>query len=260
MIGTSQLADRNDATVLRWYREAALVLGYYALYTMVRNRFGSATVSPAVALENARKVIDVERSLGLYFEPWLQDLFLPWPRFLRLCNIFYGSLHFVVTAGVMVWLYRVHPARYRYWRRVLAATITLALVGFMTFPLMPPRLLGDVGSFGGGATEFRFVDTLAQVGGLWSFGSQGMKSISNQYAAMPSLHIAWSAWCALAAIPAIRSSWARAALIIYPVVTLFAIVVTANHYWIDGLGGLAALAAGWGFAELLERRSTTISG
>lgn len=257
MIGTQELADRHGVIVLRWYREVALVLGYYALYTMVRNHFGSATVSPAVALTNARRVIGLERTLGLYFEPSLQNGLLPWTSLLRACNIFYGSLHFIVTGGVMVWLYRVHPERYRYWRRVLVATITLALIGFMAFPLMPPRLLSDGGIFGGGAGEFHFVDTLAQVGGLWSFGSEGMKSISNQYAAMPSLHIGWSCWCVLAAAPVTRSAAARAAFLLYPLLTLFTIIVTANHYWIDGVGGLVALAGGCTVAELLQRHSVT---
>ena len=253
MIGTHELADQDRTVTLRWYREVALVVGYYALYTMVRNQFGSATVSPSVALVNARRVIGIEQGLGLYLEPSLQSAFLPWTALIRACNIFYGSLHFIVTAGIMVWLYRVHPARYRYCRRVLAAMITFALIGFMTFPLMPPRLLADAGVFGGGAPNFPFVDTLAEVGGLWSFGSEGMKSISNQYAAMPSLHIGWSCWCVFAALPLVRSTLARAALLAYPPITLFAIVVTANHYWIDGLGGLLALAAGWAVARLLQR-------
>jgi hypothetical protein len=71
-----------------------------------------------------------------------------------------------------------------------------------------------------------------------------MKSLSNQYAAMPSLHIAWAAWCALAIWPVLRRRWTRALFLLYPFVTLFAVVVTANHYWLDGLGGLLALGLG----------------
>ena len=104
----------------------------------------------------------------------------------------------------------------------------MALVGFSLFPLMPPRLLGDFGPFGGHSLQYRFIDTLADFGGLWSFNSGGMKSISNQYAAMPSLHVAWAAWCALAIWPLLRHRWSRGLFFAYPFVTLFAVVVTGQ--------------------------------
>jgi hypothetical protein len=263
MMRTTQLQDRNrlltadgeetGAVRLRWYREVALVLVFYAVYSAIRNEFGSAQVAPSRAFENALQVIRIEQGLGLFFERPVQDAFLGWTVFLRIWNIFYGTLHFVVTGGVMVYLYRRAPARYRRWRTVLAFTTGLALVGFSLFPLMPPRLLGDFGPFGGRSPDFGFVDTLADVGGLWSFDSEGMQAISNQYAAMPSLHIAWAVWCAAAVMPLVRRRWVRRAFVVYPVVTLFAVVVTANHYWIDGVGGLVVLGVGYVMAVRLER-------
>jgi membrane-associated phospholipid phosphatase len=137
----------------------------------------------------------------------------------------------------------------------------VAIVGFAFFPLMPPRLLdepcpvqapqGEV-AFGGacipsdlrGDDGFGFVDTLVVYGGPWSFDSEAMASISNQYAAMPSLHIGWSSWCVVAVWPLLRRRWSRIAWLLYPAATLFCIVVTGNHYWIDGLGGLLALGIG----------------
>jgi hypothetical protein len=98
-------------------------------------------------------------------------------------------------------------------------------------------LRGDDGTFG-------FVDTLADYGGPWSFDSETMASISNQYAAMPSLHIGWATWCAFAVWPLLRNRWAKAAVLLYPAATLFAIVVTGNHYWIDGVGGLIVFGLG----------------
>jgi hypothetical protein len=153
---------------------------------------------------------------------------------------------------VMVFLYRRYPARYRLMRTTLGFTTGLALIGFSLFPLMPPRLLNDVGVYGGRSTEFQFVDTLAQVGGLWSFNSDAMQSVSNQYAAMPSLHIGWSLWCVLAVWPVLQHRWARPAFAVYPLVTLFAIVVTANHYWLDAVGGVVVLVVGWQLAIRFE--------
>ncbi|HZQ85031.1 MAG TPA: phosphatase PAP2 family protein, partial [Acidimicrobiales bacterium] len=86
--------------------------------------------------------------------------------------------------------------------------------------------------------------------GLWSFDSGTMQKISNQYAAMPSLHFAWSSWSALVLLPGVRKSWLRVLLVIYPFATLFAIVVTANHYWLDAAGGAFVLTVGYSIARL----------
>jgi amino acid transporter len=236
----------GDGVRLRWYREVILAACFYAVYSLVRNQFGSAAVPPSRALENALHVIRIERAVHLFVEAQIQHAFLGWTILLRICNIFYGTFHFVVTAGVLVVLYRWAPARYRKWRTVLGFTTALALIGFSLFPLMPPRLLDDFGPYGGRSLQFHFVDTLAKVGGLWSFESHGMQPISNQYAAMPSLHVAWSTWCALAVLPLVRRRRLRPLLFLYPCVTLFAVIVTGNHYWLDGAGGLVVLTAGYG--------------
>lgn len=240
---------------LRWWTEVGIVLGFYAVYTSIRNLFGSAAVEPSTALDNAQAVIRIERWFGTFQEERIQNWFLGWKPFLQFWNMFYGTFHFVVTAFVLVYLFRRHPQRYRWFRSALAITTGLALAGFSLFPLMPPRLLGDCGAYGGCVEGYRFVDSLLEFGGLWSFDSGTMQSISNQYAAMPSLHCAWAAWCAIALIPVLRHRGARLALGVYPWLTLFAVIVTANHYWLDALGGLAVLAAGlWGGAHLVRWR------
>ncbi|HVF13827.1 MAG TPA: phosphatase PAP2 family protein, partial [Acidimicrobiales bacterium] len=165
-------------------------------------------------------------------------------------NLFYGTFHFGVTIFALVFLFRRFPARYRRWRNTLAATTALALIGFATYPLMPPRLL---------PASYGYVDTLRTYGSLWSFDSGAMSKISNQYAAMPSLHFAWAMWSTLVLVPALRSWWAKAAAALYPAFTLFAIVVTANHFVLDAVGGVVALGVGAviGFAlgARLERRT-----
>lgn len=225
----------RTAARLRWWREMAYIAVFYAVYSLVRNLFGSAAVSPQTAQDNALGVIRVERLLGLYFEESLQDLFLPHEWFIRLWNIFYGSAHFVVTVGALVWLYWAAPARYPVWRNTLLAMTGLAVIGFASFPLMPPRLLPP---------SFGFVDTLREIGGLWSFESGPIQRVSNQYAAMPSLHFGWSAWSALVLRPLVRRIWARVLATAYPLMTLFAIIVTANHFWLDAVGGVVVLAVG----------------
>ena len=228
-------AERPAAGRLRWWREVLYILAFYSVYTFIRNE-GVATDSRSEAFRNARQIIRLEERLGTFHEEAVQDAFLPWEWFVRFWNIFYGTAHFVVTVVALVYLFRRMSGRYPLWRNTLAFTTGLALIGFAFYPLMPPRLLPH---------HYGFVDTLKDVGGLWSFDSGAVAKISNQYAAMPSLHFAWSTWCALVLLPALRRRWQRAVMIAYPALTLFAIVVTANHFWLDAAGGAVTLGAGF---------------
>jgi hypothetical protein len=257
---------------LQWWREVIYIVLVYVAYSAVRNQFGSGAggaVDAGPAFGHAETVIDIERAMGLYFEARLQQWYLDLPGngLIRVWNVYYGIMHFVVPATALVLLYRRRPSRYRLWRNTLAFTTLLAVVGFATFSLMPPRLMDDPGVYGGCAVrtgtpyrdleaggaeageapcdEFGYVDTIAEYGGWASFGSDEMAAVSNQYAAMPSMHIGWSTWCAIVLVPLLRRRWLRALAIAYPLLTLFDIIVTGNHYWIDGLGGLLCLAVGY---------------
>ena len=169
---------------------------------------------------------------------------------------------------MFILLFWKRPAVFPVWRNSLAIMTALAIVGFSLFPLMPPRLLDEpCPEYGGACIEsdlrpdgggFGFVDTLEEYGGPWSFDSEAMADISNQYAAMPSLHIGWSTWCAVAMWPLLRRRWQRVAVLLYPIATMFCIVVTGNHFWIDGVGGLLAFALGtligWGLHRWNQNR------
>ncbi|MFZ6005116.1 MAG: phosphatase PAP2 family protein [Actinomycetota bacterium] len=269
--------DQTSRGQLRWWKEVAFGLAVYVIYSIVRNRFGSADGDPGPAFEHARSIIDLEKALHLYFEPDVQQWYLDLPArgLIRLWNVYYGLAHFVVTLVALVWLFRRDPRRYPLWRNTLALTTSLAVVGFAAYSLMPPRLLDDPGEFGAcqiyapeaaatahpgdltapGCDRYGYVDTVARYGGWISFGNEGMKDVSNQYAAMPSMHIGWATWSTLVMLPLLRRRWARVVAAAYPVATLVGIVVTANHYWIDGLGGLVCLGAGYALARACTGRS-----
>lgn len=258
---------------LRWWREVLYIVLVYLAYSFVRNQFGSASgglITAEPAYDNAVRVIELQQQLGLYFEPGLQEWYLDLPAngLIRFWNVLYGLAHFVVAAAALIWMFRSRPDRYRLWRNTLAFTTLLALVGFAAFSLMPPRLLDDPGTYGGcqvyaesaelpeepGAPpcdEYGFVDTIDVYGGWASFGSDEMAQVSNQFAAMPSMHIGWSMWCAFVIFPLARRKVARSLAIMYPVVTLFDIIVTANHYWIDAAGGAVCLGVGYLIARLV---------
>ena len=268
---------------LHWWKEALIAAVFYVVYSWTRNQFGSSQIAadgvPEQAFTNAERLIRLESWMGLYHEQEVQSWFLEFTWFIQFWNTFYGTAHFFVTIGVFALLFFKRKDVFAQWRNTLAAMTALAIIGFAFFPLMPPRLLDKpcpwpeegmatqpglhaVGSWGGECIEsdlrgedgtFGFVDTLAEMGGPWSFDSETVAEISNQYAAMPSLHIGWSTWCALAVWPLLRRRWTKAAVMLYPAATLFCIVVTANHYWIDGIGGIIVFAGGAAIGMGLHR-------
>jgi hypothetical protein len=242
------------------YREVIYIVAVYLVYSTVRNRFGSAGGAPGhangIAYGHALDVIDLERNVRLFFEQRLQSWYLGLPEhgFIQFWNVFYGTAHFVVTLGALVLLFFRDPARYPRWRNTLAFTTLLALLGFAAFSLMPPRLLDKpVQEYGPPPSmvseHFGFVDTLQDYPTFWSFDSGSLKTLSNQYAAMPSLHMAWAVWSMLVLLPLVRRRWLRALIVLDPLATFFCIVVTANHYWVDALMGVVTLAIGFVIAS-----------
>ena len=260
---------RHHRTV--WWKEALIIGTFYSLYTLMRNQFGSQLVNgvdiPEHAFTNAMRVIRFERFIGLYHEESIQDIFLPHLWLIKTMNAYYGTAHFFVTMAVFIVLFKKRPDVFPQWRNTLAAMTALAILGFALFPLMPPRLLDapcpPVGRGGeciesplrnyNGATNFGFVDTISTLGGPWAFNKGPGATLSNQYAAMPSLHIGWSTWCAFALWPIARKRWTRAALFIYPAITLFSIIITGNHFWLDGIGGIVVFTIGFAIGTTAHR-------
>jgi hypothetical protein len=231
---------RGPLRRLPWWAEALAILVLYESFEFVRGRVRG---TPADAFRNAKQVVHVERLLGLYHELGVQRWFLPHKWAVQLWDIYYGTIHFAIPIFALVILYRRAPARYARWRNTLIFMGIVALAGFEFYPLMPPRLLPHA---------YGFVDTAVRYGGLGPLDRGSMKDVENLYAAMPSLHIGWSTWCAISLFPVLRRPWWRVAVVVYPFATLTAIVATANHYVLDGAGGLGALAVGYAIARGLE--------
>jgi PAP2 superfamily len=230
----------RDGTALYWWVELLLVGAFYAVYSTIRNSNEGGTRD---AFRNARHLISWQQTLGINHEETLQRWALHFKPLIIGSNYFYGSLHFVVTGGVMIFLFLRWSDDYPRWRNTLAITTAIALIGFMFWPLMPPRLM---------PASYGFVDTLAKYPTFWSFNSGAVNKISNQYAAMPSVHCAWALWCACVLVPRLRQRWAKILAGLYPVLTVTVIVLTGNHYLLDAVGGFAALGIGF----LLARRFT----
>ncbi|MEU2058956.1 phosphatase PAP2 family protein [Streptomyces sp. NPDC013455] len=218
-----------------WF-EILLVAVSYWTYSLIRN---AVPEQRGKALRNADWIWRTEHELGVAVERSINHAVNSVNWLIVGMNYYYATLHFVLTLGVLVWLYRWHPGRYAATRLVLFATTGVALLGYYLFPLAPPRLM-----HGG-----RFVDTV-MVHHTWgSMASGDLKHMSNQYAAMPSMHIGWSLWCGLTIFALASVPWARVLGLLYPVATLVVIVATANHFWLDAVGGLLCLCFGFAVAR-----------
>lgn len=183
-----------------------------------------------------------------------------------------GSPSAVAVSSSSLSFGEMTPAcQYRFLRAVWVVSAWISFAGFLFVPAMPPRLLpvceyfNAEGSNVGACltTEFSFIDTIGKHGSLlWDWDDESVKTLNNPYAAFPSQHTMFAAWCAMAWImlmgPAAADSyssgrlqyWLRGVLrwgiIVYPMVTVYCIVVTANHYVADALGGLVALGIAYG--------------
>jgi hypothetical protein len=236
----------RDGRRIYWWRELIIVAVVYAIYESVRNM---SKAGAGQAYDNALRVIDWQKDLYLWHELPLQEWALQYTPLIVAANYFYGSAYIIVTVSALVFLFRVHPDDYPLWRNTLAIGTMLGLIGFATFPLMPPRLLDELGD----GQVFGFVDTLVSYPTFWSFDSSAMKAISNQFAAMPSLHCGWAFWGMWVFLPRVRSWWAKSLAVLYPVATIYVVVITGNHYLLDAVGGLVIFAVGYGVARLVTR-------
>ena len=231
----------RDGHHLYWWIEILAIVAFYMVYSAIRNANEGGA---ADAFANARELIGWQRALGINHEEVLQDWALHFRPIIIAMNYFYGSMHFVVTGGVGIYLYRRWSNDYPLWRNTLGITTGLALIGFITWPLMPPRLLPE---------SYGFVDTLARFPTFWSFNSGAVSKISNQFAAMPSVHCAWALWCACIMVPRVRQQFWKVLFALYPAMTVTAIVLTGNHYVLDAVGGFAVLGVGYVLARPFTR-------
>ncbi len=176
----------------------------------------------ARAYRNARSVWHVERLLRLPSEVDVQHALLGNDVLIRVANCYYAYVHFPATIAFLLYIYIRRPMHYLWLRRVMALVTTFALATHVLFPLAPPRMLVGVG----------LVDTAARYGPS-VYGSPSTDTLSNQYAAMPSLHVGWALIVAMGLIVTARSRW-RWLWLFYPATTYVVVLGTANHYWADG--------------------------
>ena len=199
-------------------QETGLILALFALWQLAGSLAG---VSPDGALARSRWIWHFERVVHLPSETSMQHVILPYPLVVQFFNLYYDSLHFPVLVATLIWLFVRHRDRYKRLRTTLVG-LTGACLLVQLMPVAPPRML----------PETRMVDTAilyhqsvySSVGGF----------DPDQLSAMPSVHVGWAILVAVAVIGALHSRWRWLALL-YPVMTTLAVIVTANHFWLDGI-------------------------
>lgn len=220
-----------------WHLLAQVVLmgGAAVCYFVVRGLTQSSLVP---AQENARELMAVERSLGLDWETWLQDVIIDHDRWVDLVNWIYIYGHWPVIGVTLAWLFVRAPDRYHLIRNAMFISGAIGLVVFALVPVAPPRL---------GVLDV--VNTVTQRSE--AYRTLQPPGLINRYAALPSLHLGWNLLVGVILWQATRNRLARTFAVAMPVAMAFAVVATGNHYVIDVLAGAAVALAGLGIARLL---------
>ncbi|CCK29838.1 integral membrane protein [Streptomyces davaonensis JCM 4913] len=227
-------APRNR---LRWWTELPLILLVYACYSAGRLLARGDVTS---AVDHGLAILRVEKLLFLNAENPLNRLFTREPWLGVPADFWYASLHYLVTPVILVWVFRSRAVHYRVARTWLMTSTFIGLIGFTLLPTCPPRLLSPT---------YGFVDTMAYYSsyGWWggdASAPKGLGGLTNQYAAMPSLHCGWALWCGVMLWRYGGNRLTKIAAVVYPTVTVIVVMGTANHYFLDAVAGVAVMGAG----------------
>lgn len=230
--GAAEIASGVEVRRVRPRREVVLLLLLYVAYSAGRML---ADADWSAAQRTGRAILAVEDQLGLDVERGLNLVVSGIPPVAVLASYWYALFHYTVTPAALFWLFRRRHDAYGRERSALVLASVLGLVGFVALPTAPPRLLE------GG----RFVDTLATYSGYGWWGAEasaprGLGALTNQLAAMPSLHVGWAFWVGLVLVRHANARWATAG-VAYAGVSTVVVVVTGNHYVLDAVAGIAVV-------------------
>ncbi|RPK73103.1 Polyprenol-phosphate-mannose-dependent alpha-(1-2)-phosphatidylinositol mannoside mannosyltransferase [Streptomyces sp. ADI95-17] len=218
--------------------ELLLIRVVYSAYAHVRL---AATAGRATAERHGRQIHSIEQWLHIDIEHWANHAVVNVGRLRGFFDHYYTTFHFIVPLTILGVLYVRRPADYRWARSTIGFATLFALVGFWLYPLAPPRLMPGLG----------FIDTVHGVQDFAKPDYGSLTAMTNQYAAMPSLHFGWSLWCGVVVVMLAPKTWMKVLGLLHPLFTVSAIVATANHWVLDAVGGAAVVVLGFGLAYVL---------
>jgi hypothetical protein len=211
-------------------RQIGILVSVDLAYTFVR---GIVDSERGVAMAHGQQVIDFEKATGTFFEPGLQAFFTPSQWVIDFANQVYLNAQFSIAIGFLLWLYLFRNESYYFVRNMFVVAMGIALVGYTTYPTAPPRMFPELG----------FVDTINDYSNV-NHDSSLAKIFINPYAAVPSMHCAYSMLIGATGVIVCRHWISKVCWAVWPLLVSWVTIVTANHYWVDAaLGWLVALAA-----------------
>jgi PAP2 superfamily len=229
------LVDRIGRWLPHGYGDAARQLSLFVVaelcYEAVR---GIADGQRVTAIANGQHVISFEKSIHSFFEPNLQAAFINHRWIIDFANFMYMNSHFVVTTAFLVWLYLFRNQNFYFVRNMFMVAMGLAVVGYALLPTAPPRLY----------PSDHLIDTITSYAQV-NHDSGLVKLFINPYAAIPSMHVAFSTMIGVTGVLISRHTVTKVLWAAYPFLVFWVVIVTANHFWVDGAFGLlvAALSA-----------------
>jgi hypothetical protein len=219
-------------------RQLAILLICYGAYDLARI---AVRGREAAAMANAQAIINAEKALHIYVEPFVQTMASHVHALVLFMDWFYGNVHLPATILLLVWIYLYRNEAFAFLRNVFLTMNVLAMTVFALLPVAPPRLVPTSG----------VVDTMYLYSSS-NYHSGILSFVTDQYAAMPSLHIGYALFASLSIYLLTTNRLARVLAVVYPVVVLAAVIITGNHYVLDLVGGAivlgVAFAANFGFA------------
>ncbi|MEU9387582.1 phosphatase PAP2 family protein [Streptomyces sp. NPDC048279] len=238
-------------TQLRWWTELPLILLVYGCYTAGRLL---ARGNTSTAVDHGLTILRIEKALHLNAEHPLNRLFTREAWLGIPADFWYASLHYVVTPVILVFLFRRRAEIYRRARTWLMTSTFIGLIGFTLLPTCPPRLL---------EARYGFVDTMAQYSsyGWWggdASAPRGMGGMTNQYAAMPSLHCGWALWCGVMLWRHGGNRLTKVLGVAYPLLTALVVMGTANHYLLDAVAGVFVMGVGYLLSPYVTRAANLV--
>jgi len=223
---------------LPWTVELAFVAAFYLSYELLRAVRHATVTAPT---QRAHAIFAFEQSLHVAVERNINVFTTAHAWLATATGYYYATLHFIVTPAILGWLWRQHRDQYASWRTVLALATVAALVTYWLFPVAPPRLALP-----------GFTDTLVDRNIFGAADPHGVQGFVNVYAAMPSLHVGWAFWVALAVFKS-RTGLARWLIWAYPAATTVVVMATANHFLLDGAAGAALVTGAYGLDRAWRR-------
>jgi hypothetical protein len=221
-------------------RQVLLFAGAYYAYRLVR---GAVDGRAATAFENARHLIDIERAVGAFVEPSVQAWSSGSSALIEFASWMYVNSHFVITVTTLAWIYLFRNDAFYFVRNMFMVAMGLALVGYLLYPVAPPRFM----------PEWGFQDSVANFTGVPN-DSVTVNALYNPFAAVPSMHVAFALMIGLPMAKLVRHRTLKIVWRLYPLLVTWVVVATGNHWIADAiLGALVAAVSAWAARDLFAR-------